>query len=101
MNIRCSTVTHQVGPLPIKSVEPSKLLISNSFSGNRYGVETHGWSFSATLAFSPTYHKSMLRNRVTWFYDKSIELNYIEGTFCLNLNTLMGIAHDNFVQQKR
>ena len=29
-------------------------------SGNQYGVETHGLSFSATLAFSPTYHKSML-----------------------------------------
>ena len=34
------------------------------------------------------------------FTDKSIELNYIEGTFCLNLNTLMGTVHDNFVQQK-
>ena len=34
------------------------------------------------------------------FTDKSIELNYIEGTFCLNLNTLMGIVHSNFVQQK-
>ena len=34
------------------------------------------------------------------FTDKSIELNYIEGTFCLNLNTVMGIVHANFVQQK-
>ena len=34
------------------------------------------------------------------FTDKSIELHYIEVTFRLNLNTLMGIVHDNFVQQK-
>ena len=74
VNIRCSTVTHQMGTLPIKSVEPSKLFIFNSFSGNRYGVETHGESFSATLVFSPTYHKSMLRNHVTWFYQGVLEL---------------------------
>ena len=29
---------------------------------------------------------------------KAIERNYIEGTCCLNLNTLIEIGHDNFVQ---
>ena len=52
-----------------------------------------------TRACSEIMSRGFTKGCLSCKTEKSIELNYIEGTCCLNLNTLMKIVHDNFVQQ--
>ena len=53
-----------------------------------------------TRACSEIMSRGFTKGCLSCKNEKSIELNYIEGTCCLNLNTLMEIVHDNLVQQK-
>ena len=53
-----------------------------------------------TRACSEIMSRGFTKGCLSCKTEKLIELNYIEGTCCLNLNTSMEIVHDNLVQQK-
>ena len=101
VNIGCSTVTHQV------THYQSRVWNQANCSSPILSVVTDmGWKRKDShlvphVLSHPPITRACSEIMSRGFTDKSIELNYIEGTFCLNLNTLMGIVLDNFVQQKR